>query len=160
MKSNPIIKLLLCIALPLAVGTLSAYITSHEISGEWFASLAKPSFNPPDKVFGPVWTALYILMGISLFLILNKTPNTPLRKRGIIFFGLQLLLNFFWSILFFSCHLLLFSVIDIIIMWCFILAMIEAFRKIKPIAAYLQIPYLLWVTFATLLNISILTLNK
>ena len=159
MKTNPVIKLLLCITLPLAIGGLSGYITRNEISGQWFYSLAKPSFNPPEYIFGPVWTLLYLLMGISLFLVL-QTPNTTFRNRALIFFGLQLLFNFLWSILFFSCHLLFISVLDIVFTWIFIVCMMEAFRKIKPSTAYLQIPYLLWVTFATFLNITIWCLNK
>lgn len=153
-----ILACVLCILIPLAIGGISGYITSDEINGWWFDSLSKPSFQPPDKVFGPVWSALYLLMGISLFLVW-KSPKTDLRKTALWVFGIQLVLNFWWSILFFSFHLLFISIIDITIMWALILYMIILFRRTKASAGYLNIPYLLWVSFATVLNISIWILN-
>jgi len=151
-------KLLVSLILPIGLGSIAGIFTSKEIAG-WFASLNKPSFNPPSYLFGPVWTALYILMGVSMFLIWN-TPKTELRQKALAIFGIQLFFNFWWSILFFSFHTLFLSVINILVMWFLIIYMISLFKKIKPVAAYLQIPYLLWVTFATVLNISIFYLNK
>lgn len=135
-----------------------SYITSGEINGGWFNSLEKPAFQPPDKVLGPVWTALYLLMGISLFFVW-KSPKTDLRKIALWAFGIQLFLNFWWSILFFSFHLLCISIIDIVVMWILIFYMIFLFRKTKASAGYLNIPYLLWVSFATVLNVAIWILN-
>jgi len=156
-KSKNIGVLILCILIPLIIGALSGYITSSEIDS-WYNTLQKPSFNPPNYLFGPVWTCLYILMGVSLFFIW-KSPKTPLRTRALMVFGVQLFLNFWWSILFFSFHLLFISVIEILALLASIVYMIVLFRTIKPIAAYMNIPYLLWVSFATALTISIWVLN-
>jgi tryptophan-rich sensory protein len=158
MNLSKIGKLLLSLGLPLGLGSLAGFVTSREIP-IWYNTLVKPSFNPPSYLFGPVWTVLYIVMGISMFLIWN-TPKTIQRQKALIVFGVQLFFNFWWSILFFSFHLILISVIDILLMWILIIYMIILFKKIKPTAAYLQIPYLLWVTFASVLNISIWYLNN
>jgi tryptophan-rich sensory protein len=157
-KIKTIIAFVICLLIPLAIGGLSGYITSNEINGWWFNSLEKPAFQPPDNIFGPVWTTLYILMGISLNLVW-RSPLTKLRTTALWVFGIQLFLNFWWSILFFSFHYLFLSIVDISIMWVLILYMIILFRKAKPSAGYINIPYLLWVSFATVLNISIWVLN-
>ena len=158
-KTNKIAKLIFSLVLPIAIGGFSSYLVRNEMDTLWFTTLAKPSFNPPSYLFGPVWIILYILMGISMFLIWN-TPKTELRQKALTVFGIQLFFNFWWSILFFSIHTILVSVVDILLMWFLIIYMITLFKKIKPVAAYLQIPYLFWVTFATILNISIWYLNK
>ena len=159
MKKQTFLKLLISITTPIIIGGMSGFFTMNEVNGLWFTTLVKPSFNPPNYLFGPVWTLLYTLMGISLFMVWN-TPKSNLRNRAITIFCLQLFLNFWWSILFFKFHLLLISVIDIIVLWALISYMIISFSKVKPVAAYIQIPYLLWVSFATVLNISIWYLNK
>jgi translocator protein len=143
---------------PLALGSISGYITSDKINSWWFDSLKKHSFQPHDKIFDCVWATLYLLMGISLYL-LWKSPKSNLRKSALWIFGIQLFLNFWWSILFFSFHLLFISIIDIALMWVLIVYMTLQFRRTKASAAYLNIPYLLWVNFATVLNISIWILN-
>lgn len=158
-RTSKAAKLIFSLVLPLIVGGLSGYLVSAETNGVWFTALTKPSFNPPSYLFGPVWTTLYILMGVSLYLIWN-TPKTAFRQKAIGVFGIQLFFNFWWSILFFSFHQLLFSVVDILLIWGLIIYMIILFKKINPVAAYLQIPYLLWVTFASVLNISISFLNR
>ena len=159
MKKQTFLKLLISITTPIIIGGMSGFFTMNEVNGLWFTTLIKPSFNPPNYLFGPVWTLLYTLMGISLFMVWN-TPKSNLRNRAITIFCLQLFLNFWWSILFFKFHLLLISVIEIIVLWALISYMIISFSKVKPVAAYIQIPYLLWVSFATVLNISIWYLNK
>ena len=158
LKSQAILKLIFSLVLPLAIGGISGYLVRNEMNDEWFNTLAKPSFNPPSFLFGLVWTALYILMGVSMVLIWN-TFKTELRQKALAVFGVQLFFNFWWSILFFSFHTIYLSVVDILLMWFLIIYMIILFKKIKPVAAYLQIPYLVWVTFATVLNISIWYLN-
>jgi len=158
MDRTKLFKLLVSLILPLGLGFTAGLLTAKAIP-EWFATLNKPSFNPPAYLFGPVWTALYLLMGVSMFLIWN-TAKTERRQKALIVFGVQLFFNFWWSILFFSFHAIFLSIIDILLMWFLILYMIFLFKKIKPIAAYLQIPYLLWVTFATILNITIYFLNS
>jgi benzodiazapine receptor len=158
MDKAKLFKLLVSLILPIGLGSIAGIITAKEIS-EWYAMLNKPSFNPPGYLFGPVWTALYILMGVSMFLVWN-TIKTELRQRALTVFGIQLFFNFWWSILFFSFHKILLSLVDILLMWFLIIYVITLFKKIKPIAAYLQIPYLIWVTFATVLNICIWYLNR
>jgi len=120
--------------------------------------LNKPFFNPPNYLFGPVWTLLYLLMGISFFLIL-QSPIKELKRKAIIIFVIQLSLNFLWSFMFFKFELIGLAFIEIILIWISIFTMIIAFNKINRIAAALQIPYLLWVSFATVLNGAIWWLN-
>ena len=126
---------------------------------EWYATLNRPSFNPPNWIFGPVWTMLYILMGISLFMIWKQDMSKE-RNLAILVFMLQLLLNFGWSFIFFYFNMIGFALIEIILLWISILFMLLLFYKIKPIAAYINIPYLLWVSFATVLNGSYYFLNR
>lgn len=159
MKVKTVFQFLLCITVPLAIGGLSGYLTASEINDDWFVNLIKPSFNPPNYLFGPVWSALYFLMGFSLFLIAKKEAS-QYRTNAILVFGMQLFLNFWWSIFFFRFHRPDIALAEIILMWLFILWMIYSFYKVKPVAAYLQIPYLLWVSFASLLNASFWWLNK
>jgi benzodiazapine receptor len=152
-----IIKLAVSVALTLGVGAVAGLFTAQAIP-DWYATLNQPSFNPPNGVFGPVWTILYILMGISLFLVWKTDPGWE-RNRAIVVFMLQLLLNFGWSFLFFYFKRIDLALVEIIGLWVSILAMISLFYKIRPIAAYLNIPYLLWVTFATMLNAGYYLLN-
>lgn len=149
--------LVICIALPLMVGAVSGYATSRSVD-TWYATLAKPPFNPPNAVFGPVWTLLYVLMGVTLFL-LWRSPSSPQRTRALIAFGVQLALNFAWSFLFFRYHLVTAAFVEILVLWGCILAMIVFSFRVKPVSAWLQTPYLLWVSFAALLNGAIRVLN-
>jgi benzodiazapine receptor len=154
---NKLVKLVLCILCPLIVGGLSGFATSTNVQ-TWYVTLHKPSFNPPNWVFGPVWALLYVFMGVSLYLIL-QAPKGELRKKALIVFFTQLFLNFCWSFLFFNFHLLGLALIEISCMWLLIITMIAVFLKINKTAALLQIPYLLWVSFATSLNAAIWYLN-
>ncbi len=151
------IKLILCIALPLLAGGLSGYITSSNIN-TWYATLNKPSFNPPNYIFGPVWTILYTLMGISFYIVINKANKKDrLKLAGI--FVIQLTLNFFWSIIFFKSHQIGIALIEILILWISIVVMLILFYKTSKLASLINIPYLLWVSFATILNYSFYILN-
>jgi translocator protein len=154
---NKYLKLFLCIAGPLTTGAIAGIVTADNIKS-WYQTLIKPSFNPPNYLFGPVWTALYILMGISFYLILNS-PKTELRSAAIKIFVLQWVLNFCWSFLFFKFHALGLAFIEIIVMWLSIVLMIVVFSKIDKRAAYLQLPYISWVSFASILNGTIWYLN-
>jgi benzodiazapine receptor len=154
---NKFIKLALCITVPLLIGGISGFATATSIN-DWYVGINKPSFNPPNYLFGPVWTTLYILMGISFFMIL-QSPVNEFRKKAVAIFCIQLLLNFCWSFIFFKFQLLGFAFIEIILMWISIVTMIIIFFEINKKAALLQIPYLLWVSFASVLNGSIWFLN-
>jgi tryptophan-rich sensory protein len=158
MKSIDIIKLVVSIIICQLAGFIGAIFTSRSIP-IWYASLKKPSFNPPESLFGPVWTALFLLMGISLFLIWQKGLTYDGVKLALILFGVQLILNILWSILFFGLRSPLAGFIEIIILWVLILMTILAFYKISQVAAILLIPYILWVSFAAILNFSLWRLN-
>lgn len=154
---NKYLKLSLCIILTLSIGSISGVATASGIN-TWFYDLNKPFFNPPSYLFGPVWTFLYILMGVSLFLIL-QTQKKYLLKKAVTIFTIQLVLNFLWSFIFFKFQLLGASFIEIMILWICILQMILVFYKINKMAAFMQIPYLMWVSFASVLNGAIWWLN-
>lgn len=151
------LNLLYCILIPLLVGGISGYFTATSIT-TWYVTLQKPSFNPPNYLFGPVWTTLYILMGISLFIVLNRAKAEDKNKMRIVF-TVQLILNFLWSFLFFKFQQLGLALAEIILMWFSILTMIIIYYKTSKLAALMNIPYLLWVSFATLLTYSIYSLN-
>ena len=150
-------SLFICILIPLAIGGLSGFATASGIN-DWYVSLNKPSFNPPNYLFAPVWTCLYLLMGISLFIIW-RSPIGQIRTNALIIFAIQILLNFLWSFLFFKFKMPGLALIEIAMIWISILVMIILFSRISKPAAYLQIPYLLWVSFATILNAAIWRLN-
>ena len=157
MKGIIFLKLIISISLPLIVGGLAGYATSSNISN-WYIYLNKPWFNPPNYLFGPVWTALYILMGASLFMIW-KSPSGKFKTQALIIFSIQLLLNFSWSFIFFYFHQTGWALVEILLLWISIASMIYAFYKVSRPSAYLQIPYILWVSFATALNGAIWFLN-
>ena len=158
MKARSILRFIICLAIPVLVGGLSGYLTSGAIAN-WYADLIKPSFNPPNYLFGPVWTTLYLLMGVSLYMVWHTEPSKT-RTRAVLVFYIQLLLNFWWSIFFFRFQRPDIALIEIVVLWVSILYMIITFYKLKPWAAFLQIPYLLWVTFAAILNQAIWWLNR
>lgn len=147
-------KLILCIAIPLAVGGISALLTSSGM--ETFQALNKPPLSPPGWLFPVVWTLLYILMGIASYLVLTSgKPN----RSALTFYGLQLLFNFFWSIIFFNLERYLFAFVWLIALWILIFITTVSFYKISKPAGYLMIPYLLWVAFAGYLNLFVYLLN-
>jgi tryptophan-rich sensory protein len=125
---------------------------------DWYASLSKPSFNPPNWLFGPAWTILYFLMAVSAFLVWQKREN-PRAKKALTFYFIQLALNSLWSIIFFGWQNLGLAFVEIIFLWLFILLTLINFYKIVRVAGILFIPYILWVSFASLLNFSIWQLN-
>ena len=125
----------------------------------WYPKLIKPPFSPPSWVFGPAWTILYLLMGISLFLVLEKGWKRTDIREGVLLFGVQLALNVAWSFLFFGLQSPLAGLAGIVLLWIAILATILRFREISRPAAFLLIPYILWVSFAMILNAAIFILN-
>ena len=154
----PVLKLIISIAVPLAVGAIAGYFTSTTVN-DWFTTLLKPSFNPPSWVFMPVWTTLYVLMGIAFFLVWNSNANPEKKFAAYTFYWLQLFLNFLWSFLFFYFKQPGFAVTDIVLLLVMIGATIYTFSKISKTAAWLLVPYLCWVAFATALNFEIWRLN-
>lgn len=150
-------KLLVCLAIPLGVGGLSALLTSGNM--QLFEEINKPPFSPPGWLFPVVWTILYALMGVSLYLVTETITRKNLQP-ALIAFAVQLLLNFFWSIIFFNARAYLFAFIWLILLWVAIIANIYLFYGINKNAAKLLIPYLVWVTFAGYLNLGIFVLNR
>lgn len=149
-------QLLLSIGICLGAGFIGSFFTYSAIP-DWYAALNKPLFNPPNWVFGPVWTLLYILMGISFYLI--WISKSKLKQKGIKIFSIQLILNTSWSIVFFGFKNPELALINIIVLWIAIFLTIKSFLKISKVSAYLLVPYLLWVSFAGILNFSIVLLN-
>jgi benzodiazapine receptor len=154
---NKIIKLLLLIIACEGVGFLGTIFTIPSIQG-WYMTLQKAPFNPPSWVFGPAWTILYFLMALSLFLVLQKKFKKQ-RNFLIILFTTQLVLNFLWSVIFFGMHLPLAAFVEIIFLWISIALLIVDFWKHSKLAAIILIPYLCWVSFASVLNFYIALLN-
>ncbi len=145
------------ILIPLAVGGLAAFLTRNSMN--IYESIEKPPQAPPGILFPIVWTVLYILMGIGSTLIYKSDADEKIKNQGLFIYGLQLAVNFFWSILFFNLQAFLPSFIWLLLLWGLIIAMIVSFWRISRSAALLQIPYLLWVTFAGYLNLMIYLLN-
>lgn len=157
-ERRDVLKLLVSITLPLLVGMIGSYFTAPAIP-EWYAGLNKPALNPPNWIFAPAWTILYILMGVSLFLVWREGNREKRIQMAIVAFVVQLALNATWSIVFFGMQNPGLALINIALLWMGIIYTIILFHKISKPAAYLLIPYLLWTSFATYLNYSIFILN-
>ena len=151
-------KLLFSLFVPLAVGGLSYLATGGGMSS--YKTFEKPPLSPPGIVFPIAWTILYTLMGISLYLVMTKKEIYQSKSTAYVFFALQLFLNFIWSPVFFSAKEYLAAFVILVLMWCAIIGMIVSFFKISKTAGILQIPYLLWVTFAGYLNFGVYLLNR
>lgn len=150
-------QLIICIAIPLLIGSLSAFLTRDSMTT--FSRVIKPPLSPPGILFPIVWTVLYTLMGIASYLIISSDAAKEDVQNAIFVYALQLGINFFWSIFFFNLQWYLFSFFWLLLLWTFILYTIVVFYRISKPAAYLLIPYLLWVTFAGYLNLGIAILN-
>ena len=140
-------------------GIVGSVFTMPAIPG-WYAGLAKPSFNPPNWIFGPVWTLLYAMMGLAAYLVYEKGFKRPEVKKALAVFAAQLVMNTLWSIVFFGAHRILGAAVVIVLLWAMILATILLFHRISKAGAYLLVPYILWVSFATVLNASLYVLNR
>jgi tryptophan-rich sensory protein len=151
--------LIICLAIPLAIGYLGSWLTASSISG-WYPLLNKPSFNPPNWIFGPVWTFLYLLMGIAFFLILKDGRENKYFRHAWLSFAAQLFLNLYWFFLFFYIKMPSLAFWSIISLLSMIIVNSYYFYQIKKSAAYLYIPYIAWVSFAGVLNYFIWQLNK
>jgi translocator protein len=158
---NKITKIAMMVATCLVIGYFSGSVTRTSIAN-WYPSLIKPIFNPPNWIFAPVWTILYSMMGVAAGLVWNKieSEKRELVQKALVFFAIQLALNALWSYLFFGLKNPLLALIEIILLWLMIYETYIKFAKINTSAGYLMIPYLLWVSFATVLNASIWWLNS
>ena len=153
------LKLVIAVALPIAVGGLSGFATANGVS-TWYPTLVKPPFNPPSWVFGPVWTVLYLMMGVAAYLVWLRGIDSAGVKTALTVFLIQLALNGLWSILFFGLHQPGWALVEIILLWTAIGATIFLFWRVVPAAGMLLLPYWAWVSFATVLNASLWWLNR
>lgn len=151
-------NLIISLGISLGIGTLSGILTSNSM--EVFSTLKKPPLSPPAIAFPIVWTILFTLMGISAYLVYETEASKEQKDKALSLYGFQLLFNFLWSIVFFNFGNILLAFGVLLILWFLIFNMIQAFNEVNPTAAKLQIPYLLWVTFAGYLNLAIYFLNS
>lgn len=151
-------KLLISVIVCEGVGLLGSVVTFPSIPS-WYVTLQKPLFTPPSWLFGPVWSTLFVLMGVSLYLVWKKGLKSKQSVRSVKIFGLQLVLNFLWSLLFFGFHSPVLALFDILILWFAILWTILTFAKLDKLSSILLWPYLAWVSFASVLNLFIVKLN-
>jgi benzodiazapine receptor len=149
---------LFCFAIVFVAGGIGNLATMPSIP-TWYAALNKPVFNPPNWIFGPVWTLLYVLLALSLWRILRSPIIGPLKQRAIVAFALQMILNPLWSIVFFYFHAPALALGVVILLELSVLNMIRTYMPIDRVAAQVQWPYAAWVAFATILNASIVILN-
>jgi len=156
-KTNKVVRFIFSIAVCQAAGVIGSIFTMQSIP-VWYAFLKKPIFAPPNWLFAPVWVTLFILMGVSLYLVWGKGLNKQVKK-GLLIFFMQLFLNILWSFLFFGLRSPLYGFIEIIVLWISILITISKFYKISKNAGLLLLPYIAWVTVASFLNYYIWILN-
>ena len=149
--------LALAIAIPLCVGGISAMLTGDMMKEYFF--LNKPPLSPPGWMFPVVWTILYVIMGLASYLVITSGADRTLIVKALLFYGIQLILNFFWSILFFNQSLFLLAFIELIAMWAVIIVTAVLFLRASPPAGLLMIPYILWSTFAAYLNFAVYKLS-
>jgi len=157
MKAADTAKLVFCLFACFSAGLFGSIFT-HDLSG-WYQNLNKPFFTPPNWLFGPVWTTLYILIGISAFLIWKKGLENHPVKIALAFFVAQLVLNALWTPLFFGLKSPFIALVEIVILWIIILLTIIKFTKLSMLAALMLVPYILWVSYAAVLNAAIYLLN-
>jgi len=147
-----------CLLIPLAIGAIGGFLTMESVK-TWYTTLNKPSFNPPNGIFGPVWTSLYILMGISSYLVWKKRNIVSGYTWAAAIYFLQLVLNLMWSFLFFYQHQIGAALVEILILLLAIITNAFIFYRIDRVAGWLFLPYILWVGFASYLTYSIFILN-
>lgn len=158
-KQFRLFPFIISLLITLAIGIAASLFTRPEIAG-WYMHLHKPSFTPPSWLFAPVWTSIYIMIAIAAYLVWQRRDGSPLYRKTAWVYSIQLLLNFSWSIIFFGTHQIAGGLGVIIALWIMIVINIYFFRKFSVLAGWLLVPYLLWVSFATALNLAIYLLNK
>lgn len=157
-RSKDILLLVGCIVVPFVIGGLGGWITTGSLT-DWYTGLQKPSWNPPSAVFGPVWSFLYLLMGIALWRIMRMGWGTEGVQPAVIWFAVQLVLNFGWSLIFFGLRAPGPALIEILVLLAAVLITTRRFYVLEPAAGWLLVPYILWAAFATVLNGTIWRLN-
>jgi tryptophan-rich sensory protein len=160
MKATQVFKFIASLSVCFGASGIGAIFMADDSISNWYAGLEKPNITPPDWVFGPVWTILYLLMGISVFIVWNKGLDYPKVKQALVLFLIQLSLNAAWTPLFFGFHLILAAFIEIVLLWFSILTTLLAFKGISARASMLLLPYLIWVGYAVILNGTIFYLNQ
>ncbi|NMB83685.1 tryptophan-rich sensory protein [Candidatus Roizmanbacteria bacterium] len=158
MKNNKVVSFFFSVGICFLAGIVGSIFTYPAIK-TWYVFLNKSSFNPPNWIFGPVWSLLYLMMAVALYLAINSKTKKIVKNQGLKYFYIQLVLNLFWSVIFFGAKLPLAAFFEIIFLWVFIFITIMKFMKINKVAAALLIPYLIWVSFASVLNLFIAVLN-
>ncbi|MDD5731876.1 MAG: tryptophan-rich sensory protein [Patescibacteria group bacterium] len=153
------LKLIASLVICQIAGFIGAIFTTPAVT-TWYTTLNKPFFNPPSSIFAPVWTVLFIAMGIALFLVWTKTEHAKEKKLAILLFSIQLAFNVLWSVVFFGLHSPFIGILVILILLALIIATTIKFYKLSEIAGMLMVPYALWVGFATVLNIAVFILNR
>lgn len=151
-------KLAICIIICQATGIISGLLT-NTLNNVWYDTIVKPTWNPPGYIFAPVWTILYLLMGISLWIIWKSNTIESQKKEACLLFAIQLFLNFWWTILFFKFHSPIAAFVEIIVMIALIALTMYRFSEISKTAAWLLFPYISWVCFAAILNYNLWKLN-
>lgn len=150
-------KLLVSVMIPLVAGFLGSVFTTPAVR-DWYPVINKPTWNPPSWLFGPVWTTLFIMMGVAFYLVWSKKMSQKVRV-ALKMFAVQLVFNILWSVFFFGMGNFWLAFGEILVLWAFILLTIFKFRKVDKTAGVLLVPYILWVTFAAYLNLTIASLN-
>jgi benzodiazapine receptor len=157
-KKFQFLPFVICLVIPLAIGVLGSLLTMESVK-TWYTTLNKPSFNPPNQIFGPVWSTLYVLMGISSYLVWKERKTFTGYNLAVGLYFSQLILNLMWSFLFFYQHQIGFALAEIIVLLIAIITTAIVFYKVNKVAGLLFIPYILWVSFASYLTYSIFILN-
>jgi benzodiazapine receptor len=158
-RTQDILLLIVCIAVPFVIGGIGGWVTTGSLAN-WYADLAKPSWNPPNAVFGPVWSVLYLLMGIAVWRVVRMGWSTEGVQPAVIWFAVQLALNLGWSVTFFGLRALGPALFEILVLLAAILVTTRRFYVVDPVAGWLMVPYILWSGFAALLNGTVWRLNN
>ena len=158
LKMKDWLKATLSLALPQIAGLTGVAFTATG-EGSWYRTIEKPEWNPPGWVFGPVWTTLYILMGIAFYIIWKSSADKRIKRPAMVFWLIQLLFNLCWTLIFFYAHEIGYAFAEIVVLWLLILITIGLFARISKLAAWLLVPYISWVSFAALLTYTIWQLN-
>jgi len=151
-------KLIASLIICQMAGIIGSVFTVSSV-GTWYLEISKPAFTPPSWVFAPVWTTLFLMMGLALYIVWSKGVKSKDSRIALTVFGIQLVLNTLWSILFFGLRSPFLALVEIVFLWAAILLSIVYFYKISKRAAYLLVPYIAWVSFAAVLNLFIVLLN-